>query len=157
MSEAVNLYVVASAQDEDDPAGYETPYVRVGPLVGASALGTSVYDLGRGQSVCPYHFEYGNEEWLIVLAGRPTLRDPDGEHELEPGDVVLFPEGPEGAHKVTNRGEEPVRVAILSTKHEPSIAIYPDSAKIGIWPPGKLFRLADEVDYWHGEIRHVPL
>ena len=29
-----------------------------------------------------------------MLAGRPTLRDPDGEHELAPGDLVCFPEGP---------------------------------------------------------------
>jgi uncharacterized cupin superfamily protein len=149
--ETVNVYEVESKRDADDPPGYETPYVRIGPLVGASSLGASVYDLSTGQSVCPYHYEYGNEEWLFVLSGRPTLRDPEGEHELEPGDVVLFPEGPEGAHKVTNRGEATARIAILSTKDEPSIAIYPDSEKIGVWPPGKLFRLADEADYWAGE------
>jgi hypothetical protein len=28
---------------------------------------------------------------------------------------------------------------------------YPDSGKVGIFPPGKLFRLAEEVDYWDGE------
>jgi hypothetical protein len=52
---------------------------------------------------------------------------------------------------VTNRRQETARIAILSTKHEPSIAIYPDSDKIGVWPPGKLFRLGDAVDYWAGE------
>jgi uncharacterized cupin superfamily protein len=152
VSDPVNLFEVALAQDEGDPAGYETPYARVGPLIGASALGASVYELRAGQSVCPYHYEHGNEEWLLVLIGRPTLRDPEGEHELEPGDVVLFPEGPEGAHKVTNDGEEPVRIAILSTKHDPSVSVYPDSDKVGVWPPGKLFRLADAVDYWEGEL-----
>jgi uncharacterized cupin superfamily protein len=151
MTAVVNVYEVEAARDEDDPPGYETPYVRLGPLIGAADLGASVYDLGPRQSVSPYHYEYGNEEWLIVLTGRPTLRDPDGEHELEPGDVVLFPEGPEGAHKLTNRRDEPARIVILSTKHEPSIAVYPDSEKIGVWPPGKLFRLRDEVDYWTGE------
>jgi hypothetical protein len=30
--------------------------------------------------------------------------------------------------------------------------VYPDSAKVGAWPPGKLFRLADAVDYWDGEL-----
>jgi uncharacterized cupin superfamily protein len=152
VTEPVNLSDVELAQDDDDPAGYETPYVRVGPLIGASALGASVYELRPGQSVCPYHYEHGNEEWLLVLAGRPTLRDPEGEHELDPGDVVLFPEGPDGAHKLTNRGAEPVRIAILSTKHDPSVSIYPDSDKVGVWPPGKLFRLADAVDYWDGEL-----
>ena len=44
-----------------------------------------------------------------------------------------------------------VLVAMLSTRREPAVAVYPDSDKIGMWPPGKLFRLADAVDYWEGE------
>lgn len=147
----MNLYEVETKRDDDDPPGYETPSVRIGPLIGASALGASVYDLAAGQSVGPYHYEHGFEEWLLVLTGSPTLRDPDGEHELSPGDVVLFPEGPEGAHKVTNRTDEPVRIVIASNRGEPSVAVYPDSGKVGVWPPGKLFRLDDAVDYWDGE------
>jgi uncharacterized cupin superfamily protein len=146
-----NLLELEVQRDADDPPGYETPYARVGPLVGGAALGASVYVLNEGQSVCPYHFEYGNEEWLLVLAGRPTLRTPEGERELEPGDVVCFPEGPGGAHKAGNRHPEPARIAIFSTKNEPSIAVYPDSDKVGLWPPGKLFRVGDAVDYWDGE------
>jgi uncharacterized cupin superfamily protein len=147
----VNLYDVETARDADDPPGYETPYARIGPLIGATALGLTVYDLGPGQSVCPYHYEVGEEEWLLVLSGRPTLRDPVGEHELEAGDLVLFPDGEEGAHKVTNRGEGVARIAMLSTKSALALAFYPDSAKVGVFPPGKLFRLSDEVDYWDGE------
>jgi uncharacterized cupin superfamily protein len=120
-------------------------------LIGASALGLSVYELPPGQSICPYHYELGFEEWLVVLSGRPTLRAPDGEHELRAWDCVFFPDGPDGAHKVTNRTEETLRVAILSNKGEPGAAVYPDSEKIGIWPPGHLFRKADEVGYWEGE------
>jgi uncharacterized cupin superfamily protein len=148
----VNLYEVEAKRDDGDPLGYETPYVRVGPLLGAAALGATVYDLAAGQSVCPYHYEYGFEEWLFVLTGNPTLRDPDGEHELVPGDVVLFVEGPEGAHKVTNRGEGVARIAILSNKGEPGVAVYPDSGKVGVWPLNKIFRLEDAVDYWDGEL-----
>ena len=138
-------------RDEGDPAGYETPYVRVGPLVGGSALGASVYVLNEGQSVCPYHWEAGDEEWLLVLEGRPQLRTPVGEEELEPGEVVCFPKGPEGAHKVTNHHPEAARIVIFSTKNEPGIAVYPDSNKVGVWPPGKLFRIDDAVGYWDGE------
>jgi uncharacterized cupin superfamily protein len=149
----VNLFEVETKRDEDDPAGYETPYARVGPLLEASALGASVYVLREGQSVCPYHYEYGNEEWLLVLEGRVVVRHPEGETELEPGDVVCFPDGPEGAHKATNRLSETARIAIFSTKHDPSVSVYPDSAKVGVWPPGKLFRLGDAVDYWEGELQ----
>jgi uncharacterized cupin superfamily protein len=148
----VNLYDLETARDDDDPPGYETPYARVGPLIGAAALGASVYDLATGQSVCPYHYEYGHEEWLLVLTGHPILRDPDGEHELAPGDLVLFREGPDGAHKVTNRGDGVVRIAMLSTTGDPAVAVYPDSGKVGVFPPRKFFRLADAVDYWEGEL-----
>ena len=40
---------------------------------------------------------------------------------------------------------------IFSTRNEPAVAVYPDSDKIGVWPPGKLFRADDAVDYWEGE------
>ena len=99
---------------------------------------------------------YGAEEWLVVVGGRPTLRDPEGDHVLRPGDVVCFREGPEGAHQLRNDTDRPIRVLILSTKQSPDAAVYPDSGKIGIWPgnpadPGRMFRIASEVDYWDGE------
>jgi len=152
MSEVVNLYEVAVEGDDTDPPGYRARMGRFGSAIGASQLGGSVYELDPGESVCPYHYEYPEEEWLLVLVGRPTLRDPDGEHELEPGALVLFPEGPDGAHKVTNRTADPVRILMLSTKTETAVAVYPDSDKVGVWPLGKLFRLADAVEYYDGEL-----
>jgi uncharacterized cupin superfamily protein len=148
----VNLFEVALNDDEDDPAGYHVLYQRIGPLVGAEQLGLSVYELPPGQSVCPYHYEVGFEEWLIVLAGAPTLRTPEGEEELRPWDVAFFADGEDGAHKVTNRTTETARVAILSNKTQPGVTVYPDSDKLGVWPQNKLFRLADAVDYWDGEL-----
>jgi uncharacterized cupin superfamily protein len=148
----VNLFAVELTLDEGDPDGYHTAYGRIGPLVRSSRLGLSVYELPPGQSICPYHWEAGDEEWLIVLAGRPTLRTPDGERELDAWDAVCFPMGAEGAHKVTNRSDAPARVGMLSTKNDPGISVYPDSNKVGAWPPGKLFRIDDAVDYWDGEV-----
>jgi uncharacterized cupin superfamily protein len=150
-----NLFSAEVEYDADDPDGYRTGYSRFGATIGATMLGGSIYELAAGQSICPYHYEYGNEEWLIVLDGRPTLRHAGGEDDLEPGDVVCFPEGPEGAHKVTNRGDATVRVLMLSTKDEPSVAVYPDSDKIGVWPGDQrdqiLVRRESGVDYWDRE------
>jgi uncharacterized cupin superfamily protein len=146
-----NLFEVALTADEDEPAGYGATYARVGPLVGGEQLGLSVYELEPGLSICPYHYENAEEEWLIVLAGRPTLRTPAGERELEPWDCGFFPSGEEGAHKVTNRTDETVRVCIWSNRIAVATSIYPDSEKVGAWPPNKLFRLADAVDYFEGE------
>jgi uncharacterized cupin superfamily protein len=91
------------------------------------------------------------------VSGRPTLRAPDGEHELESGDVVCFPEGPEGAHQVRNATAEPVRIVVLSTKTSPAVAVYPDSDKLGLWLTGEaeqdsvIVRRDSAVDYWDGE------
>ncbi|MBA3244637.1 MAG: cupin domain-containing protein [Actinobacteria bacterium] len=140
----------------NEPPGYAAHEVRVGPLIGSKLLGATIYELPSGQSNCPYHYEYGNEEWLIVIAGRPSLRHPVGEDELVAGDIVCFPEGPAGAHKLTNRTDETVRFAILSTKQSPAVAVYPDSDKLAIWRLGDhrdnlITRRAAAVDYWEGE------
>jgi uncharacterized cupin superfamily protein len=148
----VNALGVAVEGDAEDPAGYHARAARIGPSLEAEMLGATVYELDPGESICPYHYEGGNEEWLLVLAGHPVLRHPGGEETLEPGDLVCFPDGPEGAHKLTGAGAQTARVIMLSTLNEPTTSVYPDSGKIGVWPPGKLFRESDAVDYWDGEL-----
>jgi uncharacterized cupin superfamily protein len=151
----LNLFSAEAEYDASDPDGYRAGMVRFGPQIGATMIGGTIYELPEGQSICPYHYEYGNEEWLVVLDGRPSLRRPEGEDELEPGDVVCFPEGPEGSHKVTNRTDATVRVLLLSTKREPAVAVYPDSDKIGVWPGDQrdnlMARRESIVDYWDRE------
>lgn len=152
MPERVNLFHVELSVDADDPPRFnEVGYARIGPRIGASAIGMTVYELPPGTSNCPYHYEVGNEEWVLVLEGQLTVRTPAGEQELGTGDVLCFPDGETGSHKVTNNGESPARIALLSTKNDPSSTVYPDSGKIGVWPLGKLFRLRDAVGYWEGE------
>jgi uncharacterized cupin superfamily protein len=150
-----NLNTGEPEYDESDPEGFQAGMARFGPSIGATMLGGSLYELPPGQSNCPYHYEYGNEEWLVVLEGKLTVRHPGGEEELEPGDVVCFPVGPDGAHRLTNRTAAPVRVLMLSTMIEPSVAVYPDSDKIGVWPGDKedniMVRRESSVDYWDGE------
>jgi uncharacterized cupin superfamily protein len=157
VTEIVNLFEEERLGDEDpSPAGYDGRSARLGPKLGATNLGMTVYELPAGQSICPYHYEYPEEEWLIVLEGRPTLRTPEGETELDPGDTVCFPSGPEGAHKVTNRGSDTVLVAMLSSKAKVAVAVYPDSGKVGVWSgDGDVAMIVPRsaaVDYFHGEI-----
>jgi uncharacterized cupin superfamily protein len=142
-----------TAADPTDPPGYACSSVRVGPKLGASRIGMSIYELPPGQAICPYHFEWTDEEWLIVLAGRPTLRSRDGEQKLEPGDAACFPAGPDGAHFVRNEGDELVRVAMVSTKSEVGVAEYPDSDKVGVWANGThyMLRRSGHLGYWDGE------
>ena len=134
-----------------DRDGYRRRWEQVGPIVGGERIGLSVYELPAGERTFPYHFHHGVEEWLLVLDGSPTLRDPEGERTLRRGDVVCFPSGPEGAHAVTGPG----RIALLSAGGSPSVTVYPDSDKIGARPGVQdetlNFRRADAVDYWAGE------
>ena len=154
MSEPVNLYDLALEADPRDPPGYRDREAAVGDAIGARHLGASVYEIDPGESVNPYHYEGVEEEWLLVLTGSPILRDPDGEHQLVAGDVVAFPAGPAGGHKISNRSDAVVRIVMLSTipRDGLSICVYPDSQKVGVWPPGRRLRITESIDYWDGEV-----
>jgi uncharacterized cupin superfamily protein len=141
--------------DPADPEGFRSGVFRFGPEVGAQQTGTSVYELPPGQAVCPYHYEYGEEEWALVLQGRPSVRTPEGTEQLEPFDVVFFPRGPSGAHQIRNETDGPVRVLMWSTVVYPTATAYPDSDKIGIWTGDRaedaMVVRSSKVDYFHGE------
>ena len=81
-------------------------------------LGASLYELERGNFMI-YHAHHGSEELLIVLRGRPTLRTPAGERQLEEGEVVHFPSGPEGAHGIRNESDETVRYIVAGIRVSP--------------------------------------
>jgi uncharacterized cupin superfamily protein len=150
----VNVNTVELQYDEDDPEGYRAGSRKVSQDLGAGMLAGSVYEVPPGQANCPYHYEF-DEEWLLVLAGTLTVRHPEGEDEVGAGDLVCFPAGPAGAHKLTNRGDEPVRMLVVSTRNVPQVAVYPDSDKVGIWSGDErstiLVRRASRVDYYDGE------
>jgi uncharacterized cupin superfamily protein len=151
----INIQAPEFTYDEEDPDGFRAGLFRFGPQLGATTTGTSVYEIPPGQAICPYHYEYGDEEWLIVLVGSPTLRRPEGTETLEPWDVVCFPPGPEGAHSVRNDTDETVRVLMYSTRSHPAATVYPDSDKIGIWtgnPDDDLMvARSSKVGYYFGE------
>jgi uncharacterized cupin superfamily protein len=152
----VNIASPEFAYDADDPEGFRAGMLRLGKDVGASRLGASVYELPPGQAVCPYHYEYGEEEWLLVLEGRPTVRHPEGSEQLDPWDAVCFPRGPEGAHRVQNDTEDTVRVLMFSEVVYPSATAYPDSDKVGIWTGNRaedlMTQRSSRVDYYEGEV-----
>jgi uncharacterized cupin superfamily protein len=129
--------------------------------VAGEMLGMSVFELTPGEKSFPYHTHHANEELLVVLSGAPTLRTPEDERALSPGDAVVFRRGPEGAHQVRNDSSETVRYVMVSTLVSPEVTEYPDSGKVGAMarPPGQrdrpglvaMFPLDAKVDYWEGE------
>ncbi len=151
----VNLASPPFAHDPADPDGFHAGMFRLGPLVGAAKLGATVYELPPGQALCPYHYEYAEEEWLLVLEGTARVRHPGGVDELGPWDVVCFTTGPDGAHQVRNDGDATVRVLMWSNVAQPAVTVYPDSDKIGIWTGNReddvMVRRASDVPYYDGE------
>lgn len=136
------------------PPGYALRQLGVGRRLGGELLGASLYELPPGERTGPYHWHAGNEELLLVLGGRPTLRTPEGERELERGELVVFLRSPEGSHQLRNETAEPARLLMLSTRVAPEIVEYPDSGKVGVFTgrgPPRVLRADAEVDYWEGE------
>jgi uncharacterized cupin superfamily protein len=144
--------------------GFTYRRARLGRQVGASRLGASLYEIEPGEAAYPYHWHSANEELLIVVAGAPDLRTPDGWRTLERGEIVPFPIGERGAHQIVNRGDAAARVLVISEMRAPEVCAYPDSGKVSAFqrPPGSpgdegestiaaFFQLDDEVDYWQGE------
>jgi uncharacterized cupin superfamily protein len=96
---------------------------------GGPFLGASVYELDP-EKWAIYHAHHGSDELLVVLRGRPTLRTPAGERQLDEGEVVGVPPGPEGAHGLRNDTDEPVRYLVAGTRVSPEIVEYPDLEQV---------------------------
>jgi uncharacterized cupin superfamily protein len=130
---------------------------------GDNDLGASLYELPPGGSSWPYHFHTANAEAVYVLHGSGVLRTPDGETRVESGDFCSFPPDSDGAHRLHNDGDEPLRYLAMSTMRDTDVTVYPDSDKIGVYagaaPGGDkaervvsgYYRREDDVDYWEGE------
>lgn len=92
-------------------------------------LGATVYELGPGNFVI-YHFHHGSEELMVVLRGRPTLRTAEGERQLDEGEVVHFPVGPDGAHGIRNDTAEPTLHLVAGIRITPEVVEYPDLGQL---------------------------
>ena len=93
-----------------------------------AGLVAAVWELAPGSEGVVFHYHHGIEELLVVLRGRPTLRSAGGERQLDEGEVVHFPPGPAGAHKLTNPTDEPARYLMAAAPAQAYVDIieYPD-------------------------------
>jgi len=158
---APNVFEPQFDADRDGPV-HTHRRARLGRQAGAERLGASLYELPPGQAAWPIHYHLGNEELLIVLRGRPSLRTLDGERELDEGELVACPVGEPGANQVVNRSDRPARVLIVSEMVAPDIVRRPESGKLSAFEgaPGSaeaeesyhgLFFERDAVGFWDGE------
>ena len=148
---------------EQDLTPFRWRRARVGKQAGSRELGASVFELAPGGATFPLHAHHANEEMLVVLRGRPTLRTIDGDRALDEGEVVSFPVGRRGAHRVENRSDAPVRILLVSTMIGPDVVEHIESEKVYArsYPPGAdpppdavevMVKREDSRDFFEGEI-----
>lgn len=149
------LSIPVGDRDPDARAGFRARMASLGPLLQAERIGVTVVELDPGEGSEPYHYQYGREEWVLVLTGTPTLRHPAGTDVLVAGDLVCFPDGPVGAHRLINPGNGVTRAVFFSTVGLPANVHYPDSGKwlLRNGPGAQALMLRDggPVGYWDGE------
>ena len=112
------------------------------------------YELPPGKSNYPYHYHLTSEETFYIISGTGTLKTPEGERPVQPGDLLFFPAGKDGAHKLTNTSDsEPLIYIDFDTVADPNVCVYPDSNKVGVYGSDfrEIFRLEDSVDYYDRE------
>ena len=114
----------------------------------------SVYEIAPGKAAYPYHYHLKDEETFCILSGEVLLRTPEGERPVHAGELLFFPAGSEGAHKLTNTSQTEMLVYIdFDVIHDLDVAVYPDSGKIGVWGKdvNRVYPMDADVDYYHGE------
>jgi uncharacterized cupin superfamily protein len=157
-----NIFEPEFDQQREHP-GFRAQRARLGWQLATHHLGASIWEIEPGEAAYPYHYHLAEEELLIVLLGRPSVRSNGDWRELEPGEVLSFARGADGGHQLANWGDVTARFLAISTNGTPDLVVYPDSGKLGACerpPQGdglwKIFRIADASDYYDGERPPAP-
>jgi uncharacterized cupin superfamily protein len=153
-----NIYDPEFDQDRRAPEGFCNQRAFLGRQAGAERLGLSLWELAPGEAAYPYHFHLIEEELIVVVDGRPSLRTADGWRQLDRGEVVSFLPGQSGAHQLVNWTDETVTFLAISPAGTPDTVVYPDSRKLaasdrreGGFQLRIVYPEDTNVDYWHGE------
>ena len=149
-----NIYEPAFEPDER-PAGFKARRARIGYDLGTELIGCSLWELPPGEAAYPYHFHYADEELILVLRGRPTLRTPQGTRER--ARARRWASRSARRARCGNDTDEDVTFVAISSSGRPDVVVYPDSNKIGVGSPPRggglreFFRREGAVDYWDRE------
>lgn len=104
------------------------PLAAPGELQGLAANVVVVEPGGQAYS---WHWHETNEELFFVLSGNGIVRTVEGERTVGPGDAIVFPAGPEGAHVMRNASEtEALTYLDVGTAHAAEIVHFPEIGKI---------------------------
>jgi uncharacterized cupin superfamily protein len=109
--------------EQTNATGYPPPFNepvagrwqrKVGEVGGLTELGARHVVLEPGAWSSQRHWHVGEDELLVMLTGRAVLVEDDGETELVPGDVAIWPKGIRNGHHLINRSAEPCSFICVS-------------------------------------------
>lgn len=113
------------------------------------------YEVMPLSSTFPKHYHSYNTECFYIIKGEGIIETDDEEVKVKTGDVIVFPRGKKGTHKLTNISKSDTLLYIdFDTTNSPDIIHYVDSNKIGIIEhniSSTFYRENDNVDYYDGE------
>lgn len=93
-------------------------------------------EIAPGNYAYGYHYHEMNEEVFYIISGTGIIRTPKGEINVEAGDAITFPTGPEGAHVIRNASETEKLVYIdFDTHNAAEIVHLPDFNKVMVIGP----------------------
>jgi uncharacterized cupin superfamily protein len=100
---------------------------RLGDAFGLTQFGVNLVRLAPGAASALRHAHSAEDEFVLVMEGRPTLITDAGSEALAPGMAVGFPAGTGDAHHLVNDTGEDVLFLVVGTKatgHD--VVTYPD-------------------------------
>ena len=130
---------------------FGTRFRQLGEYGGCSHVGVCMEEIAPGRQAYGAHYHLLEEEQLLVLEGRPTLRLGERRIPMEPGSYVVFPAGQKAGHALVNETDEPVRYLIIGERNPDEVTVHTDTGRVGVRLVGEGYRMGDRVDYWDGE------
>ena len=114
-------------------------------------VGVQIEELAPGKQSSPAHYHMLEEEHLLVLEGRVTLRLGDEKYELSAGHYVCFPAGQKAGHCLVNESGAVCRFIVIGERKPNEVCVYTDSNKILVRAAGEIYDKAAVKPYWDGE------
>lgn len=98
--------------------------IALGDLGGLAQYGVRLQRLLPGQSSSMRHWHDREDEFVLVLEGKPTLVEDSGETTLDPGAAAAFPAGRPNGHTLENRGADVVRFLVIGWRDDNDLCRY---------------------------------
>ena len=134
---------------------------------GARSMFVNRDRLPSGSRASDLHWHTANEELLLVLQGRPTLRQrrghrdadgrpvfdnaPETQTPLQPGDLIHWSPGDLVAHQVINFADSDAVLLVVGNELEEDICALPERDALFVSALDQIGPLSS-LDYWAGEV-----